>query len=183
MNVLASIHPQYCVPIADKRKQVEIRKTKPKITVPFKVYIYETKGRMTLKAKAMTPWRNGNTLTDFYICEGRGKVIGEFVCDAIYTFEFENGGFLVNGDIATTQNVQAMSCLSDYEFRRYAGEKTVYGWHISNLVIYDEPKGLSEFYRHDNTYDNAFGYAFEDRKKSIPLKRPPQSWCYLAEVV
>ena len=176
MNVLASIHPQYCVPIADKRKQVEIRKTKPKITVPFKVYIYETKGRMTLKAKAMTPWRNGNTLTDFYICEGRGKVIGEFVCDAIYTFEFENGGFLVNGDIATTQNVQAMSCLSDYEFRRYAGEKTVYGWHISNLVIYDEPKGLSEFYRHDNTYDNAFGYAFEDRKKSIPLKRPPQSW-------
>lgn len=200
MNILASIHPQYCVPIADRRKQVEIRKTKPKIAVPFKVYIYETKGRMTLKAKAMTPWRNGSTLTDFYICEGRGKVIGEFVCDEIYTFEYENGGFLIKGDIATTQDVLAMSYLSDYEFRRYAGDKTVYGWHISDLVIYDNPKELNELVTICPEWKKGYfdykcmrckHYFCNDAdmrhectvEGEIPITRPPQSWCYVAEVV
>ena len=37
---------------------------------------------------------------------------------------------------------------------------TFYGWHISDLKIYDTPKELSDF----------------------GLKRPPQSWCYVEEL-
>ena len=44
-SVLISIQPKWCELIASGEKTVEVRKTKPKIETPFKVYIYETKGR------------------------------------------------------------------------------------------------------------------------------------------
>ena len=46
------------------------------------------------------------------------------------------------------------------------GEKG-YGWHISDLVIYDKPKELSEFF-------TPMG-----KRPSYMLERPPQSWCYV----
>ena len=98
-----------------------------------------------------------------------GKVIGEFICDHIMKH-----CEMANADIAEQQ-----SRVKRGKILEYANGKEVYGWHISDLVIYDKPRELCEFYRHDNTYDNAFGYVFEDRAKSVPLKRPPQSWCYV----
>ena len=41
--VLISIQPKWCELIASGKKTVEVRKTKPKIAPPFKVYIYCTK--------------------------------------------------------------------------------------------------------------------------------------------
>lgn len=46
----------------------------------------------------------------------------------------------------------------------------VYGWHISDLVIYDKPRELSEF---TGLRKTKFGYA------PIKITRPPQSWCYV----
>lgn len=40
--VLISIKPKWCELIASGKKTVEVRKTKPKIDTPFKVYIYQT---------------------------------------------------------------------------------------------------------------------------------------------
>ena len=40
--VLISIQPKWCELIASGRKTIEVRKTKPKILTPFKVYIYCT---------------------------------------------------------------------------------------------------------------------------------------------
>ena len=53
---------------------------------------------------------------------------------------------------------------------RYAKGKTLYGWHISDLRIYDTPKELSEF---TGLRDAKFGAA------PYEIKRPPQSWCYV----
>ena len=47
---------------------------------------------------------------------------------------------------------------------------TGYGWHITDLRIYDAPRELSEFTGLRNT---RFGAAPYD------IKRPPQSWCYV----
>ena len=38
-SIMQSIKPQYCELIAAGRKTYEVRKTKPKIETPFKVYI------------------------------------------------------------------------------------------------------------------------------------------------
>lgn len=164
--VLISIQPKWCELIANGEKTVEVRKTRPKLDVPFKCYIYCTKSKKTYESFAVSgkPYECG------------GKVIGEFVCDRIdYVRNY--------GDMVDSYDCIA-SCLSANEIIEYAKDKNgnfvyTYGWHISNLVIYDKPKELSEFCRYDNTYDNAFGYAFEDRNKYIPITRPFQSWGYV----
>ena len=105
-----------------------------------------------------------------------GKVIGEFVCDNIY-------------DIAPTSphkydcswNVyEEHSRLTFDEFRNYLGEKNGYGWHITDLVIYDKPKELGEFRSYNvSTYiDEEFGLPMPTHE----IKRPFQSWGYVYEV-
>lgn len=77
-------------------------------------------------------------------------------------------------------------CVWVNEFCSYGNGKPLYGWHISNLVIYDKPKELSEFSKYNNTYniyDNALGWAFDGKLKSIKITRPPQSWCYVESIV
>lgn len=143
--ILQSIKPQYCELIAAGKKTIEVRKTKPNIPTPFKVYIYCTKARTPIRHNgsilmyeddlALTNrWGQGKrvenpcgALTEEEIILN-GKVIGEYVCDSITT------DFLISD-----------TCISVEDLEKYSGNKAIYGWHISNLVIYDKPKELSEF--------------------------------------
>ena len=178
--VLISIQPKWCELIASGKKTVEVRKTKPKIDVPFKCYIYETKGKLR--------WCNKCQDTDcerpYPNCacwEGQGKVIGEFVCDRITEYECSSDGF---GELATTCG----TCLTYDEILNYCNGNDLYGWHITDLVIYDKPKELSEF----KQIKIIRGYHKEGETKiekllkgsRIEVKyltRPPQSWCYVEE--
>ena len=73
----------------------------------------------------------------------------------------------------------------------YAKGKEAYGWHISDLVIYDEPKNLNDFHKvceykekYGKTRCKRCGWLdFQEHCNNIYLNfnRPPQSWCY-AEV-
>ncbi len=151
--VMMSIHPKWCELIASGEKTIEVRKTRPKTDTPFIVYIYETKGKTEIP-----------TFVDeegHEIYEGRGQVIGEFVCDVI----FETLDLL-------QPEVARKTCLSDEELSAYLGKKDGYGWHISELNIYDKPIELSAF-RHcgENYYHNYI------------ISKPPQSWCYVEEAM
>lgn len=170
-SVLISIHPKWCDLIASGKKTIEVRKTRPKIETPFKCYIYETKARSDMPTFID---EDGHVLYT-----GRGQVIGEFVCDCVY----ENMSY----------DCEA-SCVSVSELKEYANGKPLYGWHISDLKIYDKPRELSEFYRvcdfdkcdncpHlyvENTPSSYETWCEFDEK--IPITRPPQSWCYVEEV-
>ena len=61
--VLISIKPKWCDLIRRGRKTVEVRKTCPKLEVPFKVYIYETmdggRGSGRTRADYICPQRGG----------------------------------------------------------------------------------------------------------------------------
>ena len=46
-SVLISIKPKWCELIANGKKTVEVRKSRPKIETPFKCYIYCTKIKNT----------------------------------------------------------------------------------------------------------------------------------------
>lgn len=92
-----------------------------------------------------------------------GKVIGEFVCDFIY----EN----ISYDSKET-------CVSVDDMKKYANGKPLYGWHISDLVIYDRPKELSEF---NKPCTDPFQYCQGCEHGLIQLQKPPQSWCYVEE--
>ncbi len=194
--ILASFHAEYCQLIASLKKSVEVRKTKPKLDVPFKVYMYETKSPKlkyvwTKKDYEGYPWfedMDENEKVFVKVQQGRGKVIGEFICDRMYIINKDSIDWFYDDGFETIYFKDAKkimgldACLSDKQLKNYFGRFIGYGWHISDIVIYEQPKELREFSRYDNTYDNSFGYAFEDRNKHVPITRPPQSWCYVEEL-
>ena len=79
---------------------------------------------------------------------------------------------------------------------KYSNLKPCYAWHISDLVIYDEPKELSEFYTeccpylHSKTCCNNELCAYQEYNEHGDIepcvkevKRPPQSWCYVDKII
>ena len=132
--VMISIRPKWVEKIASGEKTIEVRKTAPKLAVPFKCYIYETK-----KLKCVF---DGGIELRTYEYQGKGKVVGEFVCDKIYNFVQAGAGIMFADEELNQLNPQEardMTCLSDDEISKYLGNKDGYGWHISDLKIYDKP--------------------------------------------
>ena len=133
--VLMSIQPKWCELIASGKKTVEVRKTKPKLETPFKVYIYCTQGLF----KDL-----GVIGEEMY--QKRMKVIGEFVCDEIIRLNYSCGSYRCDGlNRLENDRIASASQLSLYDIRNYLSCNGGYAWHISDLAIYDKPKELSEF--------------------------------------
>ena len=170
-SVLISIRPKWCELIANGKKTIEVRKTKPKCDTPFKCYIYCTKnGKLNAESQ---------------------MVIGEFVCDTIIPISI----YYSDQNSPVAQNVFPFTCLTDKQMIDYLGNgKSGYGWHISDLKMYDKPRYLDEFYHNcgDNPkcggcealyFNNTdFGkdkYCCFTVDGCRPHKRPPQSWCYV----
>ena len=182
---MISIQPKWCELIASGKKTIEVRKTRPKIETPFKCYIYCTKAKEVVDIGKTFSWGK--------------EVIGYFVCDSIvdgkagaqeWEYIFENSN---------------LSCKEIYD---YCGEdeegetKYCYGWHISDLVIYDKPRDVGEFYVEGDCdclqckkcywFEKGNGYNLEDdcalaykvmelHRSLKPITSPPKSWCYVEE--
>ena len=170
--VMLSIRPKWCEKIASGEKTVEVRKTRPKLDTPFKCYIYETQG-----------WVEKDGIMAFRL---GGRVIGEFTCDRIYELETRSPGgrYHVKGEGQPTANdVAWQSCLALKDMHEYLQSKVGYGWHISDFVIYDEPKKLSEFKGLCKVESDCCACPYYNYSKmdcdGRTIKRPPQSWCYV----
>ena len=169
--VMLSVRPKWCELIANGKKTVEVRKSRPKLETPFKCYIYCTLPKYPHEDYII----RYNEESCFY---GGGKVIGEFICDEISLISFEYGGIKEE-----LEKALAGSCVSNQQARDYITnnhtkipkEKELYGWHISDLKIYDEPRELCFFNR---SYTDT-----ESMIYTLPMQRPPQSWGYVEERV
>lgn len=183
--VLMSIRSKWWEKITSDEKWDEIRKTKPKLGSPFKVYVYETKGITE------TPFVDED---GHEIFKGRGQVVGEFVCNR---FVFLDAYYDSNGNRHLCNTAFIKSCVPDDELFDYLYGKHGYkhggwAWHISDLVIYDKPKELGTFYQKCKSYDKDEWDidnldCIECRNPcgnggKLYLKRPPQSWCYVEEL-
>lgn len=191
--VLISIRPKWCEKIVSGEKTIEVRKTRPKLETPFKAYIYCTTGRPDLnipisQERLMQDYLNTGSMKSLNCPHGNGKVIGEFTCDRIYKLETQSPGgsySVVGEDKPTTNRVARESCLGLADMHRYLQSKTGYGWHISELKIYDAPKELSEFRRvcPNDLYCESCAMYWNNGgtcgNGGLLLKRPPQSWCYV----
>lgn len=180
--VMLSIRPKWVEKIANGEKTIEVRKTRPKLETPFKCYIYCSAGGDKLwvrDAAWRERWMNGPIafLVNAKDCGemnlGNGRIIGEFTCDRIYELAPLNHA---------PDDVEKQACLTREEIVNYL-KGTGYGWHISDLLIYDRPRELSEFRRATDPCDSCHAeYTWEctDCKKlGGDIKRPPQSWCYV----
>lgn len=183
--VMLSIRPKWCEKIASGEKTIEVRKTRPKLDTPFKCYIYETQG-----------WWKRDGLWAFRL---GGRVIGEFTCDRIYGIGKrgipENFDYCYlslnewgNDDIEVEIRAISASCVSKEELNAYGSKAPfLYGWHITDLKIYNTPKELSEFRRAcpNSWYCESCAMHWENNgtcgNESLQIKRAPQSWCYVEE--
>lgn len=188
--VLISIRPEWCDLIIRGQKTLEVRRTRPKLETPFRVYVYCTKAPQQL----ITIFKDGEETMDGEIHHGkpvfvkfdkllpdsvRGKtqmVVGEFVCDDIRRIGPEY--CVVKEDI---KSAVAGSCLTVPQVKDYAGWKPglsyadlkdLYGWHISDLRIYGRPRKLQKLTGLRNT---RFGM------EPVEITRPPQSWFYVED--
>ena len=176
-SVMISIRPKWCEKIVNGEKTIEVRKTSPKLETPFKCYIYctvemagydalwvldaptrEKYSFMAVSAYLETP-KGAN--------KGNSKVIGEFTCDRIDRLAPANEPY---GIYDIDDDYVLQTCLENGALWDYGHGTPLYGWHISDLVIYDTPRELSEF---TGLRDTRFGTAPYD------IKRAPQSWCYV----
>lgn len=171
--VLISIQPQWCELIVSGKKTLEVRKTRPKLETPFKCYIYCTYGEgliersdpclpnMLIEQKVTKEKTWGNCCN--------GKVIGEFVCDdcslltkAHYAYIEQHGG-LARDALNTYMGISG---------RELSDSDGCYGWHISELRIYNRPKYLSEF---TGLRKTKFGM------EPVRIRKAPQSWRFIEE--
>lgn len=184
--VLISIRPEWVEKILSGEKTLELRKTEPKLETPFKVYIYCTNQKNTILWNARSYiYVDDHNHNAFDRC-WNGSVVGEFICNNITEDTMgENCDILcVNG------------CMGLDQIKSYGGNKKLYGWHISELKVYDTPKPLSEFWFPDDLYceKELCGGCPWDQSPDIdgeyefdcgwrrPLRCPPRSWCYVEEL-
>lgn len=159
-SIITSVSPYLCEKIASGDCKILVKKSAPK-EVPFKVFIYCTK--MRKKADLITKSENfgwircaaSSLFNRAEEYDANGKVIGEFICDRIDEYKYvycdhPEIGYPVGYDCGDNwydiddEDLQK-ACLTEEEFKRYGKENTLYGWHISDLKIYDKPKKLNEF--------------------------------------
>lgn len=160
-NILISIKPQWCNLILNGRKTLEIRKSKPNLTTPFRCYIYCSEKNA----------QNPHHILEIHNSDGKiikanGKVIGEFICDYIKEYRTElyesDGEYYENirevwqseddsseeeyRIIASNDNgnlnhneILQKSCLSLDELKKYVGlgDSHFFSWHISDFKLYD----------------------------------------------
>lgn len=171
-SVLISIQPKWCKLIANGKKTIEVRKTRPKLETPFKCYIYCTKGR---EPNVLFRWCKSNNFLKAEYTALNGKVIGEFVCDKIIELSqlMDEGYYIPEAHFG-------FACMTVAEAREYGQGKPLYAWHISNLVIYDKPKPLSKFVGGCKYPWDCGACCYYDREQFTCDKpiRPPQSWMY-----
>lgn len=210
-SVLFSETPFMCENITKGKKTIIVKKSAP--SVPFKAYIYATRPKKFYKCGAVSTsdellwlangkvemgdgfkfWADG----DEYQCLN-GRIIGEFVCDKITRYNCDKNfdEYFIAGYIGAYMPLKEM-CLTNKDLIEYGKGRPLYGWHISDLKIYDKPKELSEFKTPPceksekacgnckwlvkiNTPDvyECECYVEDGR----PITRPPQSWQYVGEV-
>lgn len=176
--ILISIKPHYCELIAAGKKTIEVRKTKPNIQTPFKVYIYCTKQKQRFSiGKHTYAFADNLYLVDNQVKFGdgfeditsnitvlNGTVIGEYICTEIEELRFDAlDQACIMREVyghSLDEEFKKGTCVSYKEAHDYCSNLTwnekntdvFYGWHISNLIIYDQPKKLSEFRTIDKEY-------------------------------
>lgn len=231
-NVLISIRPQWCEKITSGEKTIEVRKSAPK-EVPFKVYIYCTKhGKQFFHngiGEKECLFKNPDTgkikfdyAFEVMCCKNdyskdnflSGKVIGEFICDKVDEYNFHNGltefnsmglpSRIYGSYLIFTDDYKSM-CLSYDEVKDYGKGKPIYGWHISDLKIYDEPKQISDFLKpcpdpyqyctickhcvqiippdeEEYAFYHGGHYDYCEEHCTNILRNPPKGWCYVKEL-
>lgn len=205
---MKSVSTQICEKVTCGDCTILVSKTAPKYKVPFKGYIYCCKAK---SQRRYSGYEGAYENSKGEIVYAQQHIIGEFMCDEIIEWQHDRGHqYYVDYPDDCTSYFPYLKCHSEAtglkcsEIENYGKGKTLYGWHISDLKIYDTPKTLAEFYKCgaesfeelsdtedlcsycsrtgfcegrwcDEAYQNYLDVDFA-------LTRAPSNWCYVEEL-
>lgn len=201
-SIIIPCSPKECEQIANGDMTVLVRKVAPK-EVPFKAYIYCTSSN-----RHFALVQGGGRVQLVYACNyktaivvggeiANGKVAMEFICDKVEECIPDYNPITQEFFYNEWEDSEA-TCLTSEEQSKYGKSKPLYGLHISELKIYDEPRELSEFvlckHCHNGecfmTYKNDCVYREPDLNQDGSINifictkritRPPATYCYVEE--
>ena len=181
--ILASLKPYYYYLIGEKKKNIEVRKSVLK-DLPQDMVFYMSKDE---KSFAKIPKEFQEKYRKHF-----GKIGIKAIVDKIGKMKMTIDDF---GNLILLSSIAKWNfnhCLSNDELDSYLGDKTGYGWHLDNVVVYDKPKKLSEFYR-PCSYSGICYSCERFRPNGTPndkpndfcdgtISRPPQSYMWVKEL-
>ena len=185
--ILASLKPYYYYLIGERKKTIEVRKSALK-NLPQDIVFYMSKDE---KSFAKIPKEFQEKYRKHF-----GKIGMRVVCDRVYKWECKNRLEILESFTIWRASYMLFVddlekiCLTYDDLWKYGKGKPLYGLHISDLKIYDEPKKLSEFRKSGfmteeewlfNLYPNTHCH-YDAWAKKFEITRPPQSWMFVEEV-
>lgn len=197
-SIIIPCSPKECEQIANGDMTVLIRKVAPK-EVPFKAYIYCTSSN-----RHFALVQGGGRVQLVYACNyktaiviggeiSNGNVIGEFICDKVEECIPDYNPITQEFFYNEWEDSEA-TCLTSEEQSKYGKSKPLYGLHLTEVKIYDEPRELSEFkickvirgYHKNDEKNETFKDKLQSLKhsKRIEVKRlnkAPATYCYVEE--
>ena len=208
-SIMISIKPEWVAKILNGEKTIEVRKTAPKCELPIDVYIYCTQGKYLFAPNGY----NEHWWVQKYFggeSEYNKKVVAKFTLREVEKFDFisdrkyEDNPLKYNEEIRKHNRICREACLSAVDVVCYLDTKCLgsdnpsgmigYAWHISDLVIFDRPRELSEFIppkwdkcgvKDKNGLYQCNKCPYADwaniQCKRKPLTKAPESWCYMEE--
>lgn len=191
-SIITSVSPYLCGKIVSGDCKILVKKSTPK-EVPFRAYIYCTK---TKNKWSLCDYEGAYQNSEGEIVYAQQHVIGEFICDRVYNIDYLPKEYEGNPS-QFSEFICNNSCLSFEQIMEYKRGKTLYGWHISDLKIYDKPKKLNEFKTPPcEKSEKACGNCKWLIKINTPdvyececcvedgrqITSPPRSWMYVEEI-
>ena len=190
-KILRSIKPYFFYLICEGKKKIEIGKDFPKTDDWNKeVELYCSKDKTSFNR---IPHEHRAKYRKYL-----GRVGAKFTCNKIDTYPFDEhvgfptpaydgdpsyydcgaGYWITCGDLEST-------CLTEEELMKYGNKKSLYGWHITNLVIYEKRKELFKFLNYNKHQTCLKKGCFSSDCWVCPnnaiITKAPQSWCYVEE--
>jgi hypothetical protein len=186
-SVYRSIKPYWLYLVIIGKKKIEVGKTFPKADDWNKEVFFHCSKDM--KSFKRIPEKDREWMRKYL-----GKCACRFVCNEIEEFRYDalemtymarkyRDKNLLNEEFFKGTQVTYQEAYEYCEGMTFDEEDTdyFYGWHISDLVIYDKPRGLSEFTKpcnHANDCCTCDRYDYIRHRCYNEITRPPQSWCY-----
>ena len=173
-KVLVSLKPYYYYLVGEGIKKIEVRKNTPRTSDWNKeVLFYMSKD---VKSFAKIPKEFKGKYRKHF-----GKVGMQIVCDEVYEWKYDYcDGVDIDDDLILD------TCLDREDINIYAKGKPLYGWHISDLKIYDKPKPIMQFYKPcPIEWKNCPVCEFYSTNTGCCMNnvdRPPQSYMYVEEL-
>ena len=186
-RLMISAHPEWVEKILNGEKTIEVRPWITKGELPLEVLIYVTKGKpneslIDFDKFAYVERNERYRLVDLSISSVRlafqptlcGKVVAKFILNKAEDFNPKLGH----------PKLYINACVSDTELvKLYPNKNILFAWKIDDLVIFDKPKELGEFYHYKKKLiDCGMDCPPYIDEVKVPLTKAPQKMVWIEEL-